>query len=151
MGCTAASDGCALLRYRRRKHQKKLLGVSSSEKVPYLVMPDIRMSGTAQESGFLLVTRAQMVGIFMGMCSCLLGSSQILGLECLVLSSISSVPAASSPPGPGDSNLLASRSHPGPPAEGFPGRSNVLGIPGSCRWVWVPNYLGSISCSSWGW
>lgn len=36
----------------------------------------------------------------------LLGSSQILGLECLALRSILSVPAVSFPPGPGDSNLL---------------------------------------------
>lgn len=52
VGCTAASDGCASLRYRGRKDQKKLLGVSGFEKVPYLVVPHARMSGTTQESGF---------------------------------------------------------------------------------------------------
>lgn len=121
MGCTAASDGCALLRCGGRKDQKKLLGVSGFEKVPYLVMPDTRMSGTAQESGFLLFTCARMVGISMCLCSVLLegflGSSQILGLECLALRSSLSVKEASSPPGPRDSNLLMmSRSS----SRGFP-------------------------------
>lgn len=72
VGCTAASDGCALLRYGGRKDQKRLLGVSSFEKVPYLVMPDTRMSGTTQESGFLLIVCVQMVGILMCMCSVVL-------------------------------------------------------------------------------
>lgn len=60
----------------------------------------------------------------------LLGSSQMLGLECPALRSSLAVAAASSPPGPGDSNLLACRYHSEPPAVGFPGRNNALEIPG---------------------